>query len=361
MTMSLVFLSPQVRGTMVESPQFRDGQFHNDQAFDMMGPGGLLRTGWRFMFDKPIDASPSQQIPLQPISAEQLENERGQGLAVYRLGHSSLLLNLAGDYWLIDPVFSERASPFKWVGPKRFHQPPISLAELPPIRGVIVSHDHYDHLDEASIRQLAERAEHFAVPLGVGDHLRAWGVSDSRIHELDWWQGVELGGVELTATPAQHFSGRGLTDGNRTLWASWVIRAEGQRLFYSGDTGYFDGFREIGKRFGPFDLTIMENGAYNEDWAEVHMSPEETLQAHLDLGGRALMPVHNSTFDLALHGWTEPLERLAELVESRDVVLATPQIGARMALDGETRFAYWWRELVEPQPMLRQAALASAE
>ena len=327
-----------------QSPQYRDGRFHNPTPIAPMGFVKGAQISWKMLFDKPADSVAQQPIPTHQITQKQLRNEQADSV-VYRLGHSSLLLQLAGKTWLLDPVFSERASPFQWAGPKRFHQPPIALEQLENIQGVVISHDHYDHLDRATIEQLSERVETFLTPLGVGKHLRNWGVAEHKIVELDWWQDFQLGSLRFTATPARHFSGRGLNDNNHTLWASWVIQTSEHRLFFSGDSGYFDGFAEIGKKLGPFDLTLMENGAYDADWSEVHMTPEQSLQAHLDLGGKLLMPIHNSTFDLALHPWKEPLERLSKLAENYSVELATPEVGERLAL-GERRVNQrWWQQL----------------
>ncbi len=328
------------------SPQFLDGRFHNTSPFSMMGPGTMLNTISRYLFEQRRDITPELPVPLQPLNAEGLRQQSGSGMTVYRLGHSSLLLSIAGEFWLIDPVFSERASPVSWAGPRRFHPTPITIEQLPEIRGVIISHDHYDHLDRATIRQLKDRVASFVTPLGVGRHLQNWGVDADRIHQLDWWQSIELGELKLTATPAQHFSGRGLTDSNRTLWASWVIRSSDQSIFFSGDSGYFDGFREIGNRLGPFDLTIIENGAWDRNWDKVHMRPEQTLQAHLDLGGRVLMPVHNGTFDLALHPWHEPFARIRALADEAAVQLVQPQIGEQVAVGAPAHAeSSWWANL----------------
>ena len=204
---------------------------------------------WDFFFNKPANTTPPAPVPVHPLTREALRLAPDRSL--YRLGHSTVLLRLRGGWWLTDPVFSERASPVQFLGPKRFHAPPISLAELPPLRGVILSHDHYDHLDRRAIKALASKTEVFLSPLGVGDRLAAWGVSADRIRQFDWWQDVEIDGLRLTATPAQHFSGRSLADSNRTLWSSWVIEDDELRVFFSGDSGYFDGFAEIGRRFGP--------------------------------------------------------------------------------------------------------------
>jgi L-ascorbate metabolism protein UlaG (beta-lactamase superfamily) len=264
---------------------------------------------------------------------------------IVRLGHSSHLLKLHGRYWLIDPMFGERASPFSFAGPKRFHPPPITLDELPPIDGLILSHDHYDHLDVPTIEGLKDRVQRYFVPLGVGARLQDMGVAPGRIEEFDWWQSQTAGAVTLTATPAQHFSGRTPWDRNRTLWASWVIASGDTRIYFSGDTGYFGGFRQIGERFGGFDIALMENGAYDSHWPGVHLSPEQTLQAFTDLRARLLYLVHNSTFDLAFHPWQEPMERVAMLAEQQGLPLATPEIGEVLTLGRPRENRRWWQGL----------------
>jgi len=322
------------------SPQHRDGKFRN--VVPRRSPGFLKTLGiaWRVLTSKPDTTVPRAPIPVQALSAAALADAPDASL--FRLGHSTLLLKLAGEFWLTDPVFSERASPVQWAGPKRFHAPPIDIDGLPPIKGVILSHDHFDHLDHDAILQLAPKVEVFVTPLGVGDRLIAWGIDAAKVRQLDWWQQTSLHGVQLVATPAQHFSGRSLSDGDSTLWASWVIVAGDLRLFFSGDTGYHADFKTIGDRFGPFDVTMMETGAYDKQWPEVHMQPEETLQAHLDLRGRWLMPVHNGTFDLAMHPWHEPFDRILDLAAAHGVRLATPEMGERLALDAPQPGRRWW-------------------
>ena len=299
---------------------------------------------WEVFFEKPKNTRPRAPIPVRRLSRTELDAAPERSL--YRLGHSTLLMKLRGHWWLTDPVFSMRASPFSWFGPKRFHAPPIAIDELPPIRAVVLSHDHYDHLDHAAILALAGKVETFLTPLGVGDRLVEWGIARDRVCQFDWWQGTEVAGVRFTATPAQHFSGRTLRDGNRTLWCSWAIDDGERRVFFSGDSGYFKGFAEIGRRFGPFDLTLMETGAYNTEWPYVHMHPEQTVQAHRDLRGDWLLPIHNGTFDLSVHPWHEPFERVLTLAHAHGIALATPVMGERVDIDAPHAGERWWRAVV---------------
>lgn len=327
-----------------QSPQSRDGRFHNLTPRPANMPEPDARTFWNFLFNKPVNTVPKAAVPVQRLTRALLD--AAPDASLYRLGHSTVLFKLQGGWWLTDPVFGQRASPFSFAGPKRFHAPPLSLDELPPLRGVILSHDHYDHLDRATIKALAPKVELFVMPLGVGDRLMAWGVPASKVRQFDWWQGMDAGGLRLTATPAQHFSGRGLRDGNRTLWCSWVIESPQLKLFFSGDTGYFDGFAEIGRRFGPFDLTLVETGAYNEHWPYVHMHPQQSVQAHVDLGGRWMLPIHNGTFDLSMHAWYDPFESVLEWAGKQGVSVTTPRMGERIDLQAPQAGERWWREVM---------------
>ncbi|MDR6674478.1 L-ascorbate metabolism protein UlaG (beta-lactamase superfamily) [Xanthomonas translucens] len=329
------------------SPQYRHGRFRNTvpTATSALGFFPTLRLMWDFLFNKPAHTVPALPLPVLPLTRAQLLDAPDHSL--FRLGHSTVLMKLRGGFWLTDPVFSERASPFAFAGPKRFHAPPIALDDLPPIAGVILSHNHYDHLDRATVRRLADRVGVFVTPLGVGDLLLRWGVDPAKVRQLDWWQSTTVDGVTLTATPSQHFSGRGLFDSGRSLWCSWAIQERALKIFFSGDSGYFDGFKAIGQRLGPFDLTLMETGAYDAQWPHVHMQPEQSLQAHLDVGGRTLLPIHNGTFDLALHAWHEPFERIVALAAAAGVPLATPRMGERVDLDVPVAGTRWWRTLAE--------------
>lgn len=325
------------------APRARDGRFRNPVRMHKMGLFKTLGIMLRFAFDKPKDTVPSLPIPVHAITQQQLMDAPDRSL--FRLGHSTVLLKLNGHFWLTDPVFSERASPVQWAGPQRFHAPPISIDELPPIKGIILSHDHYDHLDRAAVLALAGKTEHFITPLGVGDRLIAWGIPAGKVRQLGWWQSATVAGLKLVATPAQHFSGRGLGDRNKTLWASFVIEDRDVRVFFSGDSGYFDGFKEIGRRYGPFDLTLVETGAYDPQWPDVHMQPEESLQAHIDLRGKVLLPIHNGTFDLSLHAWHDPFDRITELAQERRVPIATPEIGLPVDIQQPHAENKWWEPL----------------
>jgi Predicted Zn-dependent hydrolases of the beta-lactamase fold len=321
---------------------FRKKRFHNHQTPQPMTLLGLCRLFGRYLFARPAVPAPIKPLRVQKLTASQLLASSEDTL--YRLGHSTLLLRLDGEFWLTDPVFAKRASPLQWIGPKRFHEPPLMPEQLPALKGVLISHNHYDHLDEMSIKALALRCEHFYVPLGVGRQLQQWGIAADAITELDWWQSVQVGKTQLVATPARHFSGRGLLDTDRTLWCSWVIRSPQFSLFFSGDTGYFDGFKQIGTAYGPFDITCIETGAYDPSWPDVHMLPEHSLQAHLDLQGRYMLPIHNGTFDLALHDWFEPFERIMTLALAQQVSLLMPQMGEPVQLRTPPGWYPWWRQ-----------------
>jgi len=339
-------------GNHVSSPQYQTGTFRNVVPKPRDGFWKTAGILWDFTVNRPAGTTPAKPYAVRKVSQAELKAAPDRSL--YRLGHSSVLIKLQGSFWITDPVFVERASPVQWAGPKRFHASPIAFEDLPPLAGVILSHDHYDHLDSDTIRKLADKTEAFLTPLGVGNRLINWGVKPSKVLQFDWWQSVTLNGIKFVATPAQHFSGRGLFDGDKTLWASWVIidssanqkstTGDTFRLFFSGDTGYFDGFKEIGKRYGPFNATLLDTGAYDLKWSYVHMLPEETIQAHMDLGGKWLIPIHNGTFELALHPWIEPFERVAALSRTRGVALTTPAMGELLDLNAPKTVSYWWRD-----------------
>jgi L-ascorbate metabolism protein UlaG (beta-lactamase superfamily) len=305
--------------------------------------GNMLPVLWEFL-TQGRRRVPSRPLPVvRPHDAWRRPIE--SGLRATWLGHSTVLLELGRHRVLTDPVFAERASPFPFVGPRRFHPVPATLDELPPLDAVIVSHDHYDHLCAESIRRIAAMRVPIVTSRGVGPLLARLGVLPDLVHELGWGESVDLRGLRLTATPAQHFFGRGPFDRNRSLWSSWVLEAGGQKVFFSGDTGIDAPFREIGLAHGPFDLVLLEIGAYHEAWSAIHLGPAHALEALHMLGGGPLLPVHWGTFDLAVHAWDEPAETLVTLAAQQGARVLTPRLGEVFEpahLDGPTP---WWRGL----------------
>jgi L-ascorbate metabolism protein UlaG (beta-lactamase superfamily) len=284
------------------------------------------------------------------------------GLRATWLGHSTVLIEIDGLRVLTDPVWGPRASPSRLAGPKRFQPVPVPLKALPPIDLVLVSHDHYDHLDYPTIRELARSNVPFVTSLGVGAHLEAWGIAPQRITELDWWQSYNLPGAELTITaaPSQHFSGRGLKDRNATLWSSMVIRSPRHSVFFSGDTGLTTEYATIRDQLGPFDLVMLEVGAFHPSWGDIHLGPRNALEALKLLGGGAFLPVHWGTFSLALHAWDEPAETLLELAPAFGAQLVMPKLGEAVEPAQVGSVTPWWRGVdgprrggapVEPEPV----------
>lgn len=342
------------RERALASRQFRDGVFRNTMGVVPGIDGKSLPVIGEFFFGG-RERVPKVALPVEsPLEAWQ-RPVSGSGLRITWLGHSTLLLELDGMRVLTDPVFGDRASPLSFAGPKRFHPVPARIAELPQLDVVLLSHDHYDHLCKGSIRELAKLRVPFVTSLGVGAHLETYGVDPALITELDWWETHTLQGgeLELTAAPAQHFSGRGMTDRNQTLWSSFRIQTRNRKLFFSGDTGYTEEFRVIGERLGPFEIVMLEIGAYHPAWGKIHLGPEKALAVQQMLGGGTLLPVHWGTFDLALHAWDEPAETLLNLAEPLGRRVLTPILGRPFEpahLDGPTP---WWRALRTARTELR--------
>jgi L-ascorbate metabolism protein UlaG (beta-lactamase superfamily) len=292
-----------------------------------------------------------RRVPRGPLpSTNPLDAWRKQpssGLRATWLGHSTVLIEIDGVRILTDPVWGPRASPSRLAGPKRFQPVPVRLREMPPVDLVIVSHDHYDHLDYPTIRELAKRHVPFVTSLGVGAHLEAWGVIPELITELDWWESHSLagGGLTVTAAPSQHFSGRALKDRNATLWSSFVIRSERHAVFFSGDTGLTSEYRLIRDRLGPFDLVMLEVGAYHPAWGDIHLGPQNALKALALLGGGAFLPVHWGTFSLAMHAWDQPAEELLILGEKAGAQLVMPRLGEAIEPEHAARAQAWWRSV----------------
>jgi L-ascorbate metabolism protein UlaG (beta-lactamase superfamily) len=289
---------------------------------------------------------PSGPLPsLNPL--ESWKKSPSSGLRATWLGHSTVLIEIDGVRVLTDPVWGPRASPSTLAGPKRFQPVPVPLKSMPPVDVVIVSHDHYDHLDYPTIRELAKRNVPFVTSLGVGAHLEAWGVSPALITELDWWEAHTLprAGLTITAAPSQHFSGRGLKDRNATLWSSIVLHSQNHSVFFSGDTGLTEEYRLIRERLGPFDLVMLEIGAYHPAWGDIHLGPSNALQALTLLGGGVFLPVHWGTFSLAMHAWDQPAEELLRLSEKSGVQLVMPKLGEALEPAHTDRVEPWWRNV----------------
>jgi len=325
------------------NPQYRDGRFVNVQP---EAPTTLAALGDYVVrqFSGDEVRVPPAPVPVRVVDAAALALAPGaSALRALWIGHASTYVELDGLRLLLDPVFAERVSPLP-VGPRRFHPPPIALADLPPIDAVLVSHDHYDHLDMATVRHLAARGARFFVPLGIGAHLERWGVPTAQIDEMEWWQRRTLRGVEFVCTPTRHYSGRGLSDRSATLWSSWSVLGPRHRIYYSGDTGYSTHFAEIGSRLGPFDLAFVKIGAYGPgaSWLDIHMSPEQAVQAHRDVRARRMFPVHWSTFNLAYHDWDEPVRRAVAEARRTGVALVTPRVGEWVDADQEFASTPWW-------------------
>ena len=325
------------------NPQYRDGRFVNAQP---EAPTTLAALGDYVVrqFSGDEVRVPPAPVPVRVVDAAALALAPGaSALRALWIGHASTYVELDGLRLLLDPVFAERVSPLP-VGPRRFHPPPIALADLPPIDAVLVSHDHYDHLDMATVRHLAARGARFFVPLGIGAHLERWGVPTAQIDEMEWWQRRTLRGAEFVCTPTRHYSGRGLSDRSATLWSSWSVLGPRHRIYYSGDTGYSTHFAEIGSRLGPFDIAFVKIGAYGPgaSWLDIHMSPEQAVQAHRDVRARRMFPVHWSTFNLAYHDWDEPVRRAVAEARRTGVALVTPRVGEWVDADQEFASTPWW-------------------
>jgi L-ascorbate metabolism protein UlaG (beta-lactamase superfamily) len=291
--------------------------------------------------------TPDGPVPVVRRGRGDFDSPPPGGLRVTWLGHSTALVEIDGLRLLLDPMWSQRSSPLSWAGPKRFFEPPLALDDLPPLDAVLISHDHFDHLDQATVRILAARGLPFIVPLGVGADLEYWGVASGQVTELEWWQTATVGSLTVTATPARHFSGRSpvMADRDRTLWTGFAIHGPQHRVYYSGDSGMFEGFREIGRRLGPFDIALLEVGAYNRLWADYHLGPEQAVEAALQVRARLMMPVHWATFDLALHSWTEPVERLLTAAADAGLPLSVPRPGQSIEPESPPELVRWWPEL----------------
>jgi len=325
------------------NPQYRDGRFVNVVPEAPTSFADLREYAVRQFSGDEVRVPPAPLPVLAVDQAALAAAPAADRLRAFWIGHAGAYVEIDGIRILLDPVLAEHASPFA-AGPKRFHPPPIALADLPKIDAVLVSHDHYDHLDMAVVQALAARGTRFFVPLGIGAHLERWGVALAQIEEMEWWQRRSLGAIEVVCTPTRHYSGRGLRDRSRTLWSSWSVLGPRHRFVYTGDTGYSAHFREIGERLGPFDLAFVKIGAYGPGaaWSDIHMPPEQSVQASRELRARRMFPVHWSTFNLAFHAWDEPIRRAVAAARQSGVEIVTPRLGEWVDADAPFASTAWW-------------------
>ena len=341
------------------SPHYQEGKFVNTQPQPSVKAGEVWLYIKEQLFGKQVRV-PDSAIPLAgsvtsgPIASDPVASEQGQpppqilpGLRAAWLGHSTVYLEMDSLRLLTDPIFSDRASPFSVMGPKRFHPPPVALADLPKIDAVLISHDHPDHLDMKTVQYLSSKGTSFFVPLGVGAHFDRWGVPPSQVTELDWWESAKAGELTIICTPAQHYSGRRLFDYMATLWSSWSVIGPEHKVFYSGDTGFSDHFQKIGDQLGPFDLSMIKIGLYGPgaSWIYSHMDPEDAVKAHLAVEARRMLPVHWGTFNIAFHDWDEPIIRAVKAANVNNVDLVTPRVGEVVIAGEPFSSESWWEEV----------------
>lgn len=328
----------------LQSPNIHNGKFRNQVETPMRFSAEDMVTMSKDYLNKDSLRKPVERLPVTNIDFS--EKTGSSFTRIYWLGHSAMLVQMDGKTMLIDPMFGRSPSPLPFAKNERFSEDlPFLIEELPEIDVVLLTHDHYDHLDYVSIQAIKNKVALFIVPLGVGSHLQRWGVESTRIVECDWGDEYKLGTWTFACTPARHFSGRSLNDRNATLWASWVVIGETDRLFFSGDSGYGPHFKEIGEAYGPFDFAAIECGQYDERWPDIHMQPSETAIAFHDLGADKMLPIHWGAFTLSFHDWFDPAEQMLSLLPREHVL--TPLIGERVTLDGRNDTRAWWHELIE--------------
>lgn len=323
---------------------YEDGKFLNNLPINLdMSLKNMIAMS-KEMFNPDKDVVPHKNIEVKQVNPNFLREDSLTNITW--LGHSSFFINLKKQSILVDPIFSQYAAPHKWFGKKRFNDSmPFNIADIDEVDVVIISHDHYDHLDYKSILELKSKVNHFLVPLGVGAHLRAWDVDSSKITEMDWWEEKVLDEITFVLTPSRHASGRGLSDQSATLWGSWCFLTDNDKIYFSGDGGYDVHFKEIGNKYGPFDFAMIECGQYNEKWEGVHMYPEESVQAGIDVKANKMMPIHWGAFSLAPHAWYEPVQRFQNKANELNADYCLPEIGATIYLNAPNcSDKKWWEE-----------------
>jgi L-ascorbate metabolism protein UlaG (beta-lactamase superfamily) len=335
----------QKKEQYLKSGHYKDGKFINQITTNMdMDFSKLISILGDFIKGVP-NGRPDFKLPVEKIDSLDIVNKPLNTRLTW-FGHSAFLLEIKGKNILIDPMLGDTPAPHPWLGTKRFSDElPIAIEKLPFIDAIIISHDHYDHLDYGSIMKLKEKAQNFYVPLGVGVHLESWGIPKERIFEMNWWDEIDFDDLKIVFAPARHFSGRGFSDRFSTLWGSWIITSENENIYFSGDSGYGSHFKEIGERYGPFDFAMIECGQYDLRWSEIHMMPEESAQAAVDLKTKIMMPIHWGAFKLALHSWTDPIKRVSRQAAELNMPLTAPKIGESIFIDSN-KFPNddWWND-----------------
>jgi L-ascorbate metabolism protein UlaG (beta-lactamase superfamily) len=324
-----------------ESARKKGNKYLNPIPTDEPGFGKMIPILREYINNK---AETVPEIQLGPFTTDTstYKLEPRSGLRITLIGHSSLIIEIDGKRILTDPVWSQRASFLSFIGPKRFFDAPIPLSELPKLDAILISHDHYDHLDKETIKYLADKQIPFFCSIGVGEHLERWGVLRNFITQLDWGDSAMItNDCVLTATPARHFSGRGVIGRNETLWASFVIKTPQHNIFFGADSGWFPGFKDIGDYFGPFDLTMLEIGAYGKYWPDIHMGPNRASDAHLALKGKLMMPIHWGTFNLSTHAWYDPIEHMLLYAKAKNIDLFIPEPGKPTEVNGPLNSEWW--------------------
>lgn len=324
---------------MKSKPNYKDGAFDNLEYTPALAEGVTYGDLFKsFFFEKRIRVTPEDKIPV--IKSDLHNLPPNENLYIW-FGHSSYLLQLDGKKILVDPVFSEFATPVR-VSVKAFEMEyKYETADIPAIDVLVITHDHWDHLDYNTFQDIKSRVKHIVTGIGVGAHLEKWGYPAAQITELYWGESAKVDGFEFTATTARHFAGRTFKR-NVTLWSSFVLQTNTIKLFLGGDSGYGTHFKEIGQKYGPFDYAILENGQYNEKWRNIHMMPEEVVQVSKELNAKHTIPVHSSKFPLATHAWDEPLIRVTKEATKENIKLVTPKIGQIVDLDNYTQLPEWW-------------------
>lgn len=349
-----MWLSPQFGGKVSEGDKklfaqtghYKDGKFINKDPLAFKVNCQSMDEMVKDALNPVPELEPKNNIEVKKISKEDIESLSDSLISVVWFGHSSFLMKIDGQLIFADPTFSETATPHPMLGRKRYNsEMPITLEDLPQIDIVVISHDHYDHLDYPTIVKLKDKVKKFIVPLGIGSRLREWKVNEDNIREMDWWEEYEMDGLNVVLAPSRHTSGRGFGDEDATLWGGWIFIGNNQKAYYTGDGGYGTHFKEIGEKYGPFDIGFIECGQYDDLWKFTHMLPEQSVQASKDVEANIMLPVHWGAFTLASHNWKEPAERVTKEAEKCNQSITTPRIGEIFYVNDKFPTAKWWENI----------------